>query len=328
MICTWPEKSGAYRRGLCRPEWCTGDPGNKSDQELALWMLVRMRDSEEFLGVIRAARTAGKRDLLDMPDYVARYKGRLKKLYQSGSDDTEEVPPALAARNQVRWDGPRYCCCSFPVKSRAQACPGWSKIQFLLSASVSDWACLGQSVGITLPGSASGPLQRVLYGISSVLLVVGALGIGAGALGGIATAVVGGGCQFADHQPRLESGTDQNAVNRLPNCQGRSKMEPPWRRKRRPVTPAFQPRKRGLARPLFPNGTPDRIAILKAGRDRAKEALNRARCGVRAKGDVSQEAVEKFGALMRGRLLEGETLAREAWIGAIIDRIEVDQGRH
>jgi hypothetical protein len=37
----------------------------------------------------------------------------------------------------------------------------------------------------------------------------------------------------------------------------------------------------------------DRIAILKAGRDRAKEALNRARCGVRAKGDVSQEAVEK-----------------------------------
>ena len=70
----------------------------------------------------------------------------------------------------------------------------------------------------------------------------------------------------------------------------------------------------------------DRIAILKAGRDRAKEALNRARCGVRAKGDVSQEAVEKFGALMRGRLLEGETPARKAWIGAIIDRIEVDQG--
>jgi hypothetical protein len=72
------------------------NPGNKSDQELALWMLERMRDSEEFLGVIRAARTAGKRDVLDMPDYVARHKGRLKKLYQSDSDDTEEVPPALA----------------------------------------------------------------------------------------------------------------------------------------------------------------------------------------------------------------------------------------
>ena len=73
------------------------NPGNKSDQELALWMLERMRDSEEFLGVIRAARTAGKRDVLDMPDYVARHKGRLKKLYQSDSDDTEEVPPALAS---------------------------------------------------------------------------------------------------------------------------------------------------------------------------------------------------------------------------------------
>ena len=72
------------------------NPGNKSDQELALWMLERMRDSEEFLGVIRAARTAGKRDVLDMPDYVARHKGRLKKLYRSDSDDTEEVPPALA----------------------------------------------------------------------------------------------------------------------------------------------------------------------------------------------------------------------------------------
>ena len=70
----------------------------------------------------------------------------------------------------------------------------------------------------------------------------------------------------------------------------------------------------------------DRIAILKAGRDRAKEALNRACCGVRAKGDVLPEAVEKFGASMRGRLLEGEAPARKAWIGAIIDRIEADQG--
>jgi hypothetical protein len=73
------------------------NPSNKSDRELALWMLERMRDSEEFLSVIRAARTAGKRDVLDMPDYVARHKGRLKKLYQSDSGDTEEVPPALAS---------------------------------------------------------------------------------------------------------------------------------------------------------------------------------------------------------------------------------------
>jgi len=79
----------------------TGDaamnPDTKSDRELALWMLERMRDSEEFLGVIRAARTAGKRDVLDTPGYVARHQGRLKKLFQSDTDDTEEAPAALAS---------------------------------------------------------------------------------------------------------------------------------------------------------------------------------------------------------------------------------------
>ena len=69
----------------------------------------------------------------------------------------------------------------------------------------------------------------------------------------------------------------------------------------------------------------DRITTLKADRDRAKEALNRARCGVRAKSEVTPEAVERFGTLMRGRVLEGDTPARKAWIGAIIDRIEVDK---
>ena len=68
----------------------------------------------------------------------------------------------------------------------------------------------------------------------------------------------------------------------------------------------------------------DRINTLKADRDRAKEALSRARCGVRAKSEVTPEAVEKFGALMRDRVLEGDAPARKAWIGAIIDRIEVD----
>ena len=49
------------------------------------------------------------------------------------------------APDQVRLEGPRYCWCSFPIKSRARACPGWSKIPFLLSVSVPDWVCLGQS---------------------------------------------------------------------------------------------------------------------------------------------------------------------------------------
>jgi len=69
---------------------------NKSDQELALWMLERMRGSEEFLGVIRAARMAGTRDVLDAPDYVTRHKSRLKKLYQTDADDSEETPASLA----------------------------------------------------------------------------------------------------------------------------------------------------------------------------------------------------------------------------------------
>jgi len=72
------------------------NPDNKSDQELAMWMLVRMRDSEEFLGVIRTARIAGVRDVLDTPEYAARHQGRLKKLYQSDSEDPVEAPASLA----------------------------------------------------------------------------------------------------------------------------------------------------------------------------------------------------------------------------------------
>jgi hypothetical protein len=66
------------------------------DRALALWMLDRMADSEEFLAVIQAARVTGKTDVLDTPDYVATHKARLKKLY-TGSDDDEptEVPAAL-----------------------------------------------------------------------------------------------------------------------------------------------------------------------------------------------------------------------------------------
>jgi site-specific DNA recombinase len=57
-----------------------------------------------------------------------------------------------------------------------------------------------------------------------------------------------------------------------------------------------------------------------------RHALNRPRCGVRAIADVSLEAVVKFGVLIQRRVREGETPARKAWIGAIIDWIEADQG--
>lgn len=71
--------------------------GGRSDKELALWMLDKMRDSEKFLGVLKAARAAGEPDVLDTPDYVARHKGRLAKLYQSDGEETTDMPASTAA---------------------------------------------------------------------------------------------------------------------------------------------------------------------------------------------------------------------------------------
>jgi hypothetical protein len=69
-----------------------------SDKELALWMLDRMQDSEAFLAVIKAARVAGKRDVLDSPDYVEKHQGRLKKLYQSDTEDDAPMSSSTAAK--------------------------------------------------------------------------------------------------------------------------------------------------------------------------------------------------------------------------------------
>lgn len=69
-----------------------------NDMELALWMLERMRNSERFLAVIKAARIAGHRDVLDTPDYVELHLSRLKKLFQSGSGDDAPLPSATAAK--------------------------------------------------------------------------------------------------------------------------------------------------------------------------------------------------------------------------------------
>ena len=69
-----------------------------SERELALWQLTRLRDSERFLGVLKAARVRGARDVLDTPDYVDRHAARLKALYQSDSDDEMPVSAATAAK--------------------------------------------------------------------------------------------------------------------------------------------------------------------------------------------------------------------------------------
>lgn len=71
---------------------------NASDRELALWMLEKMKDSAEFLRVIKAARKAGTPDVLDEPDYVERHKGRLKRLYQSDAADETPMSSATAAK--------------------------------------------------------------------------------------------------------------------------------------------------------------------------------------------------------------------------------------
>lgn len=68
------------------------------DTELALWIVERMRDSERFLGIIRAERRAGNRDVLDTAEYIARHRARLRKLFQSDTDDETPLPPQTAAK--------------------------------------------------------------------------------------------------------------------------------------------------------------------------------------------------------------------------------------
>jgi hypothetical protein len=62
-----------------------------SDQQLALWMLDKMADSEEFVGQLRQARVAGEPDDLDRPDIVEPHLDLLKKLHQGDEEETVEV---------------------------------------------------------------------------------------------------------------------------------------------------------------------------------------------------------------------------------------------
>jgi DNA invertase Pin-like site-specific DNA recombinase len=68
----------------------------------------------------------------------------------------------------------------------------------------------------------------------------------------------------------------------------------------------------------------DRIGALKADRDRAQAALDRARAGMRPSVDISPVLVERFGETMREKLTTGEVPFRKAYLGSIVDRIEVD----
>jgi site-specific DNA recombinase len=68
----------------------------------------------------------------------------------------------------------------------------------------------------------------------------------------------------------------------------------------------------------------DRITALKADRDRAQAALQRARSGSRSAVVISPILVERFGHTMREKLTTGDVPFRKAYLGAIVDRIEVD----
>jgi len=68
----------------------------------------------------------------------------------------------------------------------------------------------------------------------------------------------------------------------------------------------------------------DRIAALKADRETAHAALVRARGANRGPIVIPGDRIAAFGQMMRERLTTGDVPFRKAYLGAIIDRVEVD----
>ena len=68
----------------------------------------------------------------------------------------------------------------------------------------------------------------------------------------------------------------------------------------------------------------DRIAALRAARDGATAALERAMSGARQTAQLSPVLIEQFGHMLRENLTTGDVRFRKAYLGSIVDRIEVD----
>ena len=68
----------------------------------------------------------------------------------------------------------------------------------------------------------------------------------------------------------------------------------------------------------------DRIGVLEADRETAHAALERARGANRSPVVIPSDKVVAFGKYMLERLTTGEIPFRKAYLGAIIDRVEVD----
>ncbi len=66
-----------------------------------------------------------------------------------------------------------------------------------------------------------------------------------------------------------------------------------------------------------------RIATLKATRDAARAALERISSGGRAQL-LTQELIDQFSARVRENVTKGEPSFRKAYIGMLLDRVEVD----
>ncbi len=70
-----------------------------------------------------------------------------------------------------------------------------------------------------------------------------------------------------------------------------------------------------------------RIATLKTNREVARVALERARGAGRRQIVIDEARIESFGRLMQEHLTTGDIPFRKAYLGAIIDRVEVDDHR-
>ena len=68
----------------------------------------------------------------------------------------------------------------------------------------------------------------------------------------------------------------------------------------------------------------ERMTTLQATRDRTNAALERARSGARSVFRIRPHMIERFGQTMRDNLRNGDVSFRKAYVGSIVDRIEVD----
>ena len=71
----------------------------------------------------------------------------------------------------------------------------------------------------------------------------------------------------------------------------------------------------------------DRIAALKAGRDKAAEALDYAKKSSTSPIEIDPIAIDRFTQLMREQLTSGDVAARKAYLSSVVDAIIVSEDK-